>query len=66
MEKWIVRSIQEADYGCEERAENAPLMVLVTLTDEAGRERQVLAEDARLYELGVEEGGPWPAVLEEA
>ena len=43
---WYVRKIEEADYGCEERMPGEPLMVLITLESDDGRECQFeVAED---------------------
>lgn len=45
---WKVMRIMEADFGCEERAEDEPLMVLVTLESEDGRTLQFEVSDAWL------------------
>ena len=37
---WFVSRIAEADYGCEERMPGEPLMALVTLESDDGRECQ--------------------------
>lgn len=58
---WRVKRIQEADYGCEERLDGEKLKVLVTLEDDQGGQRQLLVEDDRLYENGIDEGSEWPA-----
>ena len=58
--KYIVKRIQEADYGCEERPEGEKTKVIVTLTDAAGRSRELLVEDQWLYENGIDEGSLWP------
>ena len=50
----------EADYGCEERPEGEKTKVIVTLTDAAGRSRELLVEDQWLYENGIDEGSLWP------
>ncbi|MBQ8987358.1 MAG: hypothetical protein IJ100_09030 [Lachnospiraceae bacterium] len=57
---WTVKRIQEDDYGCEERAENAKVKVLVTLVDENGQERLIRVEDEWLYANGIDEGDKWP------
>ncbi len=57
---WTVMTIEEADYGCEDLAEGEQPKVLVTLTDGSGHTRRLLADDARLYARGIEEGSPWP------
>lgn len=57
---WIVKRIQEDDYGCEERPENEKATVLVTLIDEKGQERLLRVEDDWLYANGIDEGDRWP------
>ena len=59
-ERWTVNRIQEADYGCEERPAGEKTKVIVTLTDAAGRSRELLVEDQWLYENGIDEGSLWP------
>jgi hypothetical protein len=59
-ERWTVNRIQEADYGCEERPEGEKTKVIVTLTDAAGRSRELLVEDQWLYENGIDGGSLWP------
>ena len=62
---WTVKRIQEDDYGCEERPEDAKVKVLVTLVDESGRERLLRVEDDWLYANGIDEGSRWPESLSE-
>lgn len=57
---WKVMRIMEADFGCEERAEDEPLMVLVTLESEDGRTLQFEVSDAWLTAQGIDEGDEWP------
>ena len=57
---WIVKRIQEDDYGCEERPDNRKVTVIVTLTDEKGQERLLRVEDDWLYANGIDEGDRWP------
>ena len=57
---WIVKRIQEDDYGCEERPDNRKVTVLVTLTDKKGQERLLRVEDDWLYANGIDEGDRWP------
>lgn len=61
---WIVKHIMEADFGCEERTEDEPLMVLVTLEADGGRVLQFEVEDAWLTEQGIDEGDEWPDDVE--
>ena len=54
---YIVKRIDEdLDFGCEERAEDAPVMAVVTLMNSSGGEVRVKAEDAMLYERKISEG----------
>ena len=63
---WNVSRIEEADYGCEERMPGEPLMALVTLESDDGRECQFeVSEDWLMYQ-GIEEGDEWPEDLDEA
>ena len=57
---WTVKRIQEDDYGCEERLEDAKVKVLVTLVNENGQERLIRIEDEWLYANGIDEGDKWP------
>ena len=62
---WYVSRIEEADYGCEERMPGEPLMALVTLESDDGRECQFeVSEDWLMYQ-GIEEGDEWPEDLDE-
>ena len=45
---WIVKRIQEDDFGCEERP------------DDAKQERLIRVEDDWLYANGIDEGSCWP------
>lgn len=54
---YIVKRIDEdLDYGCEERAEDTPVMAVVTLINSSGEESRVKAGDAMLYECNINEG----------
>ena len=61
---WIVKHIMEADFGCEERTEDEPLMVFVTLETDDGRVLQFEVEDAWLTEQEIDEGEEWPDDVE--
>ena len=51
---YIVKRIDEdLDFGCEERAEGAPVMAVVTLINSSGEESRVKAGDAMLYERNI-------------
>ena len=57
---WYVSRIEEADYGCEERMPGEPLLALVILESDDGREcRFEVSEDWLLYQ-NIEEGDEWP------
>ena len=56
---WIVKHIMESDFGCEERSDNEPRMVLVTLEADDGRVLQFEVEDAWLTEQEIDEGDEW-------
>ena len=54
---YIVKRIDEdLDFGCEERAEDTPVMAVVTLMNSSGEELIVKSEDAMLYERNINEG----------
>ena len=57
---WKVKRIQEDDFGCEERPDDAKVKVLVTLADEHGQERLIRVEDDWLYANGIDERSSWP------
>ena len=52
----VKRIDEDLDFGCEERAEGAPVMAVVTLMNSSGEELRVKAEDAMLYERNINEG----------
>lgn len=52
----VKRIDEDLDFGCEERAEGAPLMSVVTLTDENGKELRIRHIDRLLYERGIDQG----------
>lgn len=52
----IKRIDEDLDFGCEERAEGAPVMAVVTLMNSSGEELIVRSEDAMLYERNINEG----------
>ncbi|MGN0342749.1 MAG: hypothetical protein ACI4DO_08140 [Roseburia sp.] len=57
---WFVSSIEEADYGCEERMPGEPLMALVTLESDDGRECQFEVSEDWLRIQKIDEGDEWP------
>lgn len=61
--EWIVKRIQEDDFGCEERPDDVKVKVLVTLVNENGQKRLVRVDDDWLYANGIDEGSSWPEQL---
>lgn len=57
---WKIKQICEADFGCEERMPGEPLMVLVTIESEDGRELRMEIADSWLIAQGLDEGDEWP------
>ena len=47
---------EDVDFGCEERSENEPVMAVVTLLDENGKETVIKMEDQLLYDRDINEG----------
>ena len=47
---------EDVDFGCEERSENDPVMAVVTLLDENGKETVIQMEDQLLYDRNINEG----------
>lgn len=62
---WTVSRIEESDFGCEERLPGEPLMVLVTIESDDGRECQFECADNYLVSMGIDEGDEWPEDIEE-
>lgn len=56
---WKIKSIREADFGCEERMPGQKLQCLVTLEDEMGNQRNFEVADEWLTENNLDEGGRW-------
>ena len=54
--KYIVKRIQEADYGCEERPEGYQFQVLLRLRDETGQEIDMEVADVELLAKDINEG----------
>lgn len=52
----VLRIDEDIDFGCEERSEDSPVMVIVTLQDEKGMHLEIRQEDQRLYDLDINEG----------
>ena len=62
---WFVNRIAEADYGCEERMPGEPLMALVTLESDDGRECRFEVSEDWLCNQGIDEGDEWPEDIDE-
>ena len=54
--KYIVKRIQESDYGCEERPDDYKSTVVLTLRSDAGNEIKMEVLDDDLYKLNINEG----------
>ncbi len=54
--KYIVKKIQEADFGCEERSDGIGAMVLLHLRDESNQEIDMEVADAELLANDINEG----------
>ncbi|OLR59397.1 hypothetical protein BHF70_07045 [Anaerostipes sp. 494a] len=52
----VLRIDEDVDFGCEERSENDPVMAVVTLLDENGKETVIKMEDQLLYDRNINEG----------
>ncbi|MDY2726288.1 MAG: hypothetical protein SOV36_05665 [Anaerostipes faecalis] len=52
----VLRIDEDVDFGCEERSENEPVMAVVTLLDENGKETVIKMEDQLLYDRDINEG----------
>ena len=63
---WYVRKIEEADYGCEERMPGEPLMVLITLESDDGRECRFEVAEDWLISQGIDEDDECPEDIDEA
>lgn len=57
---WLIKRIDEADFGCEERMPGEPLMVLVTVESDNGETTQFEVADKWLDTMGLDEGDEWP------
>ena len=62
---WYVNRTDEADYGCEERMPGEPLLELVTLQSDDGRECRFEVAEDWLLSQGIEEGDEWPEDIDE-
>lgn len=61
---WTISRIDEADYGCEERLPGEPLMLLITLENEAKEVIQFEVAENWIEMQGLDEGDEWPEDIE--
>lgn len=52
----VVRIDEDLDFGCEERTADSPVMAIVTLSDNEGKEKVIRYPDQLLYDNGINEG----------
>lgn len=62
---WKVLRIDEADFGCEERLPGEPLMVIVTIESDDGRQCQFECAETWLDFQEINEGDEWPEDVDE-
>ena len=61
--KYKVKHIFDGEYGCEELLPGEKIKCSVTLINESGEEKTVMAEDEWLTQNGVREGAVWPDIF---
>ena len=61
---WTISRIDEADYGCEERLPGEPLMLLITLENEAEEVIQFEVAENWIEMQGLDEGDEWQEDIE--
>lgn len=52
----VVKIEEDIDFGCEKRSEKQPVLAIVVLKDENGRESRLRQGDQMLYDRKIEEG----------
>ena len=52
----VIKIQEDIDFGCEERSVDSPVMAVVILQGEDGREKMTRQVDAMLYERDINEG----------
>ena len=57
---WIIRNIDESDYGCEERMPGEPLIVIVELESDEGETCELEIAEDFLTVHDLDEGDEWP------
>lgn len=63
---WIIKQIDEADFGCEERMPGEPVRVRITLEDQDTYNGVLVFEVAEnwLEMQGLDEGDEWPEEID--
>lgn len=61
---WIIKRIDEADFGCEERLPGEPLMALVLLENEYLETARVEVAEQWLTMQELDEGDEWPEEID--
>lgn len=61
---WIIKRIDEADYGCEERLPGEPLMALVLLENEYLETARIEVAEQWLAMQELDEGDEWPEEID--
>ena len=56
MKYQVMRIEEDLDFGCEGRGADEPVLAVVVLKDENGRESRIRQEDQMLYDWNIEEG----------
>lgn len=62
---WTIVSIDESDYGCEERLPGEPKMLLIALENDGGERIQFEAPEIWIDTQGLNEGDEWPELIED-
>lgn len=61
----VIRIEEDLDFGCEERSDDSPVLAVVTLLGEDGRERCIRQPDQLLYDRGIQEGDEVVLLIED-
>lgn len=61
---WIIKRIDEADFGCEERLPGEPLMALVLLENEYLETARIEVAEQWLTMQELDEGDEWPEEID--
>ena len=52
----VLKIEEDLEFGCEEHADDAPVMAVVTLADSAGHTQRLRLPDQLLYQRDINEG----------